>query len=61
MNPAPSPPAMQFECSICGEASQQICGWCTKDACQNHLCAKCLRCSDCCDCEQFRDESGRLS
>jgi hypothetical protein len=25
--------------------------WCTKDACDNHLCEKCKRCSDCCVCE----------
>ena len=24
---------------------------CTKDACENHLCEKCLKCSDCCECE----------
>jgi len=28
-----------------------ICARCTKDACDNHLCDKCLRCSDCCECE----------
>lgn len=49
MNP-PAGPAV-FDCSICGEASQQICCWCTKDACVNHLCAQCRRCSDCCECE----------
>jgi hypothetical protein len=42
---------MPFTCSICGEASTRICAWCTKDACDNHLCEKCLRCSDCCECE----------
>ena len=40
-----------FTCSICGEPSKDICVWCTKDACPNHLCAKCRRCSDCCECE----------
>jgi hypothetical protein len=40
-----------FTCSICGEASTEICVYCTKDACANHLCRKCLRCSDCCGCE----------
>jgi transcription elongation factor Elf1 len=40
-----------FTCSICGEASTRICVWCTKDACDNHLCRKCRRCSDCCECE----------
>jgi hypothetical protein len=42
---------MTFTCSICGEASTQICVRCTKDACPNHLCEKCRRCSDCCECE----------
>jgi hypothetical protein len=42
---------MSFTCSICGEASTQICVRCTKDACPNHLCDKCRRCSDCCECE----------
>lgn len=40
-----------FECSICAEPSTRICVWCTKDACDNHLCTKCQRCSDCCECE----------
>lgn len=43
--------AMPFQCSICGEESTRICARCTKDACDNHLCEKCLRCSDCCECE----------
>ncbi len=42
---------MPFTCSICGEGSTHICARCTKDACDNHLCEKCLRCSDCCECE----------
>src|ERR1700688_3900277 len=42
---------MPFICSICGEQSTRICARCTKDACDNHLCEKCLRCSDCCECE----------
>jgi hypothetical protein len=42
---------MPFQCSICGEESTKICARCTKDACDNHLCEKCLRCSDCCECE----------
>jgi hypothetical protein len=42
---------MPFICSICGEESTRICARCTKDACDNHLCEKCLRCSDCCECE----------
>lgn len=51
------PPQMNtaaFPCSICGEPSQRICVWCTKDACDNHLCARCRRCSDCCECELVR-------
>ena len=40
-----------FTCSICGEVSHQICVFCTKDACRNHLCQRCHRCSDCCECE----------
>src|ERR1039457_691959 len=42
---------MPFTCSICGEESTRICARCTKDACDNHLCERCLRCSDCCECE----------
>jgi hypothetical protein len=40
-----------FTCSICGEASSNICSYCTKDACANHRCERCKRCSDCCECE----------
>jgi hypothetical protein len=40
-----------FTCSICGEASGNICAYCTKDACSNHRCERCKRCSDCCECE----------
>jgi hypothetical protein len=40
-----------FQCSICGDPSTEICVYCTKDTCPNHLCGKCLRCSDCCECE----------
>jgi hypothetical protein len=47
---------MAFACSICGEESTQICARCTKDACDNHLCAKCHRCSDCCECEVALEE-----
>lgn len=43
-----------FACSICGEPSTEICVYCTKDACPNHRCEKCLRCSDCCQCELRR-------
>lgn len=42
---------MTFECSICGESSTEICVYCAKDACGNHLCRRCRRCSDCCECE----------
>lgn len=42
---------MPFNCTICGEESNRICVWCTKDTCVNHLCQKCGRCSDCCECE----------
>ncbi len=42
---------LTFTCSICGEASQDICVYCTKDTCENHMCQKCRRCSDCCVCE----------
>ena len=43
---------MPFFCSICNEESTRICVRCTKDACNNHLCEKCLRCSDCCECAE---------
>ena len=42
---------MAFTCSICGESSEEICVYCTKDTCANHLCERCKRCSDCCVCE----------
>ena len=42
---------MPFMCSICGEESTRICRRCTKDACDNHICERCLSCSDCCECE----------
>jgi hypothetical protein len=51
---------MPFTCSICGEESTRICGRCTKDACDNHLCEKCLRCSDCCECEVKLSEPARM-
>lgn len=50
---------MPFTCSICGEPSTRICARCTKDACDNHLCEKCLRCSDCCECEVTLSEPNR--
>ncbi len=43
--------AAQFRCCICEAPSTRICLYCTKDACDNHLCEKCGRCSDCCACE----------
>ena len=48
---------MPFICSICAEESTRICARCTKDACDNHLCEKCLRCSDCCECEVALSDS----
>jgi hypothetical protein len=42
---------MPFVCSICEQESTQICEYCTKDTCADHLCASCLRCSDCCECD----------
>ena len=51
---------MPFICSICGEESTQICARCTKDACDNHICEKCLRCSDCCECEVRLSEPLRM-
>src|SRR5579871_1202527 len=50
---------MPFKCSIRGEDSTRICARCTKDACENHLCEKCLRCSDCCECEVTLSDVGR--
>jgi len=43
--------AFIFQCSICGDSSTKLCVYCTKDACNNHLCDRCHRCSDCCLCE----------
>ncbi len=40
-----------FSCSICSETSHKICIYCTKDACNNHLCHRCMRCSECCHCD----------
>ena len=37
----------------------RICARCTKDACNNHLCEKCLRCSDCCECEVTLSQAPR--
>lgn len=47
----------QFTCSICGDASRDICVYCTKDACANHICERCHRCSDCCECDAPRGQS----
>jgi len=43
--------AFTFQCSICGDVSTKLCVYCTKDACNNHLCDRCHRCSDCCLCD----------
>jgi hypothetical protein len=51
---------MPFQCSICDEPSTRICVRCTKDACENHLCEKCLKCSDCCECEVTLDAAPRV-
>jgi len=40
-----------FVCSICEQESTRICVFCTKDACNIHLCGRCGCCSDCCPCE----------
>ena len=42
---------MPFACSICEQESTRICVFCTKDACNIHVCARCGCCSDCCPCE----------
>lgn len=57
MTPNTSPSVThEYTCSICGEPSTEICHYCTKDACANHLCQKCRYCSDCCHCEIPLDE-----
>jgi hypothetical protein len=43
--------AFTFQCSICGDSSTKLCLYCTKDACDNHLCERCHYCSDCCLCD----------
>jgi hypothetical protein len=50
-----APLPKRFVCSICREPSGELCVWCTKDVCDNHVCPKCKRCSDCCECEQVRE------
>ncbi len=52
---------MSFQCSICDEPSTRICVRCTKDACDNHICGKCLKCSDCCECEVALDATPRIA
>jgi hypothetical protein len=52
---------MPFQCSICDEPSTRICVRCTKDACDNHICGKCLKCSDCCECEVALDATPRIA
>ena len=42
---------MPFVCSICEQESTRICVFCTKDACNIHVCGRCGCCSDCCPCE----------
>lgn len=49
-------PTLTFACSICGDPSTNLCVFCTKDACGNHVCERCHRCSDCCQCEIHLDE-----
>jgi len=46
-----------FACSICSEPSHKICIFCTKDACNNHLCQRCLCCSECCHCDMPTNEA----
>lgn len=58
MTPA-APPV--FACTICGEPSQKICVYCTKDTCGNHVCQRCSRCSDCCVCERDQRSSKRFA
>jgi hypothetical protein len=48
---------LTFVCSICNEPSTEICVYCTKDTCNNHLCEKCKRCSDCCQCDFRRHDN----
>ncbi len=55
------PETYVFACSICGEPSTEICVYCAKDACGNHLCARCQRCSDCCECGVSRDAASEAA
>ena len=36
-------PDYSFNCHICREPSSEICHRCTRDACGNHICERCLR------------------
>jgi hypothetical protein len=45
-----------FACTICEQESTRICGFCTKDTCEMHICERCGFCSDCCQCEVPLDE-----
>ena len=47
---------MPFSCSICEQESTRICAFCTKDACNIHICDRCGNCSDCCECDVPLDE-----
>lgn len=51
---------MPFACSICEQESTRICAFCTKDACENHICERCGCCSDCCQCEVPLDEHAHV-
>ena len=48
---------MPFSCSICEQESTRICAFCTKDACNIHICDRCGCCSDCCQCDVPLDEA----
>jgi hypothetical protein len=50
-----------FACSICEQESTRICVFCTKDACNIHICGRCGCCSDCCPCEVPLNEPVRAS
>ncbi len=54
-------PVLTFTCTICAEPSRDICVYCTKDTCPNHLCERCARCSDCCECNIRLDEASHLA
>ncbi len=52
---------MPFACSICEQESTRICVFCTKDACNIHICGRCGCCSDCCPCEVPLNEPVRAT